>query len=227
MFNFQTYIKSIRESKDLNQDTVANATNLSIETIKLIEEANSTSLLQSSDTLLKNQIRRYCEYLEIKEKKIISILNKLDILYYKKSRYGKLKPFDYLNRLVILGLIIAIGLLGYQHIEKNLSSTSSISNPQDSKSSIIYTPVDYDVQSINNRDTNPIENNKTDNDVINDNKNKNQDDLSTESKLTNTKEDSIPAPKSLRTSVAHPPISANMDDIVIDDPDSKSIDFNS
>ena len=87
MFNFQTYIKSIRESKDLNQDTVANATNLSIETIKLIEEANSTSLLQSSDTLLKNQIRRYCEYLEIKEKKIISILNKLDILYYKKSRF--------------------------------------------------------------------------------------------------------------------------------------------
>lgn len=83
MFNFQSYIKSIRESKDLEQNTVANATNLSIETIKLIEDADSKSLLETSSTLLKNQIRRYCEYLEVKENKIISILNKLDILYYK------------------------------------------------------------------------------------------------------------------------------------------------
>lgn len=205
MFNFQYYIKSIRESKNLERDTVAHATNLSIETIMLIEEADSNSLLQTSSTLLKNQIRRYCEYLEIKEKKIISILNKLDILYYKKSRYGKLKFFDYLNRFVMLILIVAIAFLGYQHIEKNILSTSS--GTTNSKSSIIYTPVDYDVESSDTDDKDQKLNDKTSN--------------------TSTDQNSKVKSKSTKKTMAHPPTTANMNDIVIDDPNSKSIDLSS
>ena len=222
MFNFQSYIKSIRESKDLEQDTVANATNLSAETIKLIEESDDESLLQTSDTLLKNQIRRYCEYLEIKETKIISILNKLDILYYKKSRYGKLKPFDYLNRLVIFALAIAIAVLGYQHIEKNISSTSNISNPQDSKSSIIYTPVNYDVDDLNSQN-NPSMKNK-----LEQNKDSTAKPNANEiSKVDNNSNDVNVAVKSMNSSTAHPPMTANMDNMIIDDPNSKTISFNS
>ena len=121
MHNFQSYIKSIRESKSLEQKTIAYAINLSEETIKNIEEADNNNLLQTSSSVLKNQVRRYCEYLEVNEKKIIYILNKIDVLYYKKSHYGKLKLFDYLNRIVILGLIIAIGTLGFQIIQKRIS----------------------------------------------------------------------------------------------------------
>lgn len=212
MFNFQSYIKSIRESKDLEQNTVANATNLSIETIKLIEDADSKSLLETSSTLLKNQIRRYCEYLEVKENKIISILNKLDILYYKKSSYGKLKVFDYFNRLAILVLIVAIGVLGYQHIEKNIFSASSISNPQNSKTSIIYTPVNYDVDDLNNQ-SNPSMNNN------------NVAQKTAKPKTADSTSDTTS--KTISTTVAHPPMTANMNNIVIDDPDSKPVDFNS
>ncbi|AXA34127.1 helix-turn-helix domain-containing protein [Francisella adeliensis] len=212
MFNFQSYIKSIRESKDLEQNTVANATNLSIETIKLIEDADSKSLLETSSTLLKNQIRRYCEYLEVKENKIISILNKLDILYYKKSSYGKLKVFDYFNRLAILVLIVAISVLGYQHIEKNIFSASSISNPQNSKTSIIYTPVNYDVDDLNNQ-SNPSMNSS------------NVAQKTAKPKTADSTSDTTS--KTISTTVAHPPMTANMNNIVIDDPDSKSVDFNS
>ncbi|MDE5019016.1 DNA-binding protein, partial [Francisella tularensis subsp. holarctica] len=76
--------------------------------IPLIEAADNNILLLNSSSVLKNQIRRYCEYLEIPEKKIVSILNKLDILYYKKSRDGKLKFFEYINRLAILVIAITI-----------------------------------------------------------------------------------------------------------------------
>ena len=152
MHNFQSYLKSIRESKSLEQNTIADAINLSAETIQNIEEADDNSLLQTSSTLLKNQIRRYSEYLEVHERKIISILNKLDILYYKKSRYGKLKPFDYLNRTLILGLIIAIAILGFQIVQKNISIASNNTSLQSSKSSIIYTPINYQMD--NAGDTN-------------------------------------------------------------------------
>jgi len=144
MHNFQTFIKNARESKELEQKTIADATNLSEETIQLIEQADNDELLQVSNSILKNQIRRYCEYLEIPEKKIVSILNKIDVLYYKKSRYGKLKFFDYINRLVILGLIIAIGVLVTKHVKENIDETSNLAQ-SDSKSAIIYTPINYQV----------------------------------------------------------------------------------
>lgn len=79
MYNFQTFLKTTREAKELQIETVADAINLSVQTIEIIEEANNDSLLQNSSSVLKNQIRRYCEYLEIPEKKIVSMLNKIDV----------------------------------------------------------------------------------------------------------------------------------------------------
>ncbi|ASG67705.1 DNA-binding protein [Francisella halioticida] len=141
MHNFQSFIKSTRESEELKRNTIADAINLSEDTIQIIEEADNDTLLQSSSSLLKNQIRRYCEYLKISEKKIVSILNKVDILYYKKSRYGKLKAFDYINRLAIIIIIIAIVVLVVKQVREKIDTASS--NPQVSKSSIIYTPIEY------------------------------------------------------------------------------------
>ncbi|WP_150466564.1 helix-turn-helix domain-containing protein [Francisella sp. SYW-9] len=151
MHNFQSFIKSTRESKELKRDTVADAIDLSQDTIQIIEEADNDSLLQSSSSLLKNQIRRYCEYLEIPEKKIVSILNKVDILYYKKSRYGKLKAFDYINRLVILVIIIAIVVLAVKQVKEKMDAAKA--DPQISKSSIIYTPIQYDRNSYGEQQT--------------------------------------------------------------------------
>ena len=141
MHNFQTFLKSVRDSRQLKRETIADAINLSVETIQLIEEADNDSLLLNSSSVLKNQIRRYCEYLEVPEKKIVSILNKIDILFYKKSRYGKLKFFDYINRLTILVIAIAIIILVTQYIRENID----IVTPENSKTAIIYTPINYDI----------------------------------------------------------------------------------
>lgn len=188
MHNFQSFIKSTREYKELERKTVADATNLSKETIQIIEEANNDVLLQNSSSLLKNQIRRYCEYLEISEKKIVSILNKIDILYYKKSQYGRLKFFDYLNRLAILIIIVIIGILVTKHIKENVYTANTISS-DDSKSSIIYTPIDYDI-SDTNEDQQSNSNSGSANKVAK------------------------------KTAVAHPPATANMDNITIDEPNT-------
>jgi len=190
MHNFQSYIKSIRESKSLKQKTIADAINLSEDTIQNIEEADNNNLLQTSSTVLKNQVRRYCEYLEVNERKIISILNKIDILYYKKSRYGKLKPFDYLNRIVILGLVITIGVLGFQIVQQRISISSN-DTPQSSKSSIIYTPINYEM----------------DNDAD-----------ETQEQAGDTTASSTISKKSL---VAHPPSTANISNMIIDEPSDK------
>ena len=141
MHNFQTFLKSVRDSRQLKRETIADAINLSVETIQLIEEAGNDSLLLNSSSVLKNQIRRYCEYLEVPEKKIVSILNKIDILYYKKSRYGKLKFFDYINRLTMLVIAIVIIILVTQHIRENIDTIT----PENSKTAIIYTPINYDI----------------------------------------------------------------------------------
>ena len=141
MHNFQTFLKSVRNSRQLKLETIADAINLSVETIQLIEEADNDSLLLNSSSVLKNQIRRYCEYLEVPEKKIVLILNKIDILFYKKSRYGKLKFFDYINRLTILVIAIVIIILVTQHIRENIDTIT----PENSKTAIIYTPINYDI----------------------------------------------------------------------------------
>jgi cytoskeleton protein RodZ len=192
--NFQSYIKSIRESKSLEQKTIAYAINLSEETIQNIEEADNNNLLQTSSSVLKNQVRRYCEYLEVNEKKIIYILNKIDVLYYIKSHYGKLKLFDYLNRIVILGLIIAIGTLGFQIIQKRISISSN-DTPQSSRSSIIYTPINYEMD--NRGDSQDADAN---------------DSLDSSGTPTTMKREKL---------VAHPPSTANISNMIIDEPSDK------
>lgn len=194
MHNFQSFLKSVRESKELEQKTIADAINLSEETIILIEEADNEKLLQSSSSLLKNQIRRYCEHLEIPEKKIVSILNKIDILYYKKSYYGKLKIFDYINRFVILIITVAIIVLVTKHVRQNIDSTD-FSTPENSKSTIIYTPIDYNVDSSSDQN----------------------DDTSNSQDNTKQKTSNNTSMAHKKSTVAHPPATANMNDIVIDD----------
>lgn len=192
MHNFQTFLKSVRGSRQLKRETIADAINLSVETIQLIEEADNDSLLLNSSSVLKNQIRRYCEYLEVPEKKIISILNKIDILYYKKSRYGKLKFFDYINRLIILVIAIAIIILVTQHIKKNINTIT----PENSKTAIIYTPINYDID--NSKQQQPSLPSNTSNEKTNDNTNSNQ-----AIQLPAATDTSAFAPKTL---VAHTPL---------------------
>ena len=192
MHNFQSYIKSVRESKSLEQNTIADAINLSEETIQNIEEADNNHLLQTSSSVLKNQIRRYCEYLEVHERKIVSMLNKVDVLYYKKSSYGKLKPFDYLNRIVILGIVITIAFLGFQLVQKQISIASNTPSHQSSKSSIIYTPINYEM----------------------DNDGDSQDSATDDSSDTQTT-------MKRKKAVAHPPATANINNMIIDEPSDK------
>ena len=155
MHSFQLFLKNTREAKSLEQQTVSDATNLTLDAIQTIENADNKHLLENSGSLLKNQVRRYCEYLEIKERKIISILNKIDLLYFKKSRYGKLKIFDYINRLLIFGIIIAIGFLVYDHVKQDMQEVKNIELSNQGTSAIIYTPINYetgDPASANNSD---------------------------------------------------------------------------
>ena len=204
MHNFQSFIKSARESKELKRDTIADAINLSEDTIQIIEEADNDTLLQSSNSLLKNQIRRYCEYLEIPEKKIVSILNKVDILHYKKSHYGKHKAFDYINRLAIIIIIVAIVVLAVKQVKEKMDVAKS--NPQVSKSSIIYTPIEYDRNSYGEQQTTKATDNNSN--------------TSVEKPSSNNDTQSNKSHSS--TSVAHPPATANMSNMVIDAPSDTS-----
>ncbi|MED7789197.1 helix-turn-helix domain-containing protein [Francisella sp. 19X1-34] len=246
MHNFQSFIKNIRESKELKRDTIADAINLSEDTIQIIEEANNDSLLQSSGSLLKNQIRRYCEYLEIPEKKIVSILNKVDILYYKKSRYGKLKTFDYINRLAIVVIIIAIVVLAVKQVKEKMDVANS--DPKISQSSIIYTPIQYDRNSYGKQQTAKT---TTDTTTTKVNSQKNIATVTTSSpkiiasgsSATSTKinKSATASPKDdettntasstdttntishhRATSVAHPPATANMSNMIIGAPSSSA-----
>ncbi|MED7819773.1 MULTISPECIES: helix-turn-helix domain-containing protein [unclassified Francisella] len=219
MHNFQSFIKSTRESKELKRDTIADAINLSEDTIKIIEEADNDTLLQSSCGLLKNQIRRYCEYLEVSEKKIVSILNKVDILYYKKSRYGKLKFFDYINRLAIIIIIIAIAILVTKEVKEKINTASS--EPQISKSSIIYTPIEYDKNSYGEQQTTQAPDNNTVNQSDSTKHITSTKALDSGSTITNSQssksDESSPSSHS-STLTAHPPATANMSNMVIDAP---------
>ncbi|AJI46949.1 helix-turn-helix domain-containing protein [Francisella philomiragia] len=213
MHNFQTFLKTTREAKELQLETVADAINLSVQTIKIIEEADNDSLLQNSSSVLKNQIRRYCEYLEIPEKKIVSMLNKIDVLYYKKSRYGKLKFFDYLNRLAILIIAIAIIILVVKHIKENMYIASTEESP---KSSIIYTPINYD---LNEPDQQAVaDDSAASNDVsiTQNNIPASNDEMSSGSSVA-TESEKNPQGTVNSSMTAHPPATANMNNIVIDD----------
>ncbi|AJI74154.1 helix-turn-helix domain protein [Francisella philomiragia subsp. philomiragia ATCC 25015] len=213
MHNFQTFLKTTREAKELQLETVADAINLSVQTIKIIEEADNDSLLQNSSSVLKNQIRRYCEYLEIPEKKIVSMLNKIDVLYYKKSRYGKLKFFDYLNRLAILIIAIAIIILVVKHIKENMYIASTEESP---KSSIIYTPINYD---LNETDQQAVADDSAASSNVSINQNNvpsSNDEISSGSAVA-TESKKHPQSSTNNSMAAHPPATANMNNIVIDD----------
>ncbi|WP_071664797.1 helix-turn-helix domain-containing protein [Francisella frigiditurris] len=217
MYSFQSFIKMTRDNKGLEQQTVADATNLSLDTIKTIEEAHGNILLQESSTVLKNQIRRYCEYLEVPEKKIISILNKVDILYYKKAKYGKMKVFDYLNRLAILMISIALIVLVFAFVKKHAAVGTSETAPNRENTPIIYTPINYSDEFQNRSSSNeskkveahpPTQANMS-SILIDDNISDNDSNI-TESKTSSKKAE------------AHPPAQANMDSIVIDDNNSSN-----
>ncbi|AJI55881.1 helix-turn-helix domain protein [Francisella philomiragia] len=213
MHNFQTFLKTTREAKELQLETVADAINLSVQTIKIIEEADNDSLLQNSSSVLKNQIRRYCEYLEIPEKKIVSMLNKIDVLYYKKSRYGKLKFFDYLNRLAILIIAIAIIILVVKHIKENMYIASTEESP---KSSIIYTPINYD---LNEPDQQAVADDSAASSNVSINQNNvpsSNDEISSGSAVATESKEHHQSTAS-NSMAAHPPATANMNNIVIDD----------
>ncbi|MBK2093985.1 helix-turn-helix domain-containing protein [Francisella philomiragia] len=213
MHNFQTFLKTTREAKELQLETVADAINLSVQTIKIIEEADNDSLLQNSSSVLKNQIRRYCEYLEIPEKKIVSMLNKIDVLYYKKSRYGKLKFFDYLNRLAILIIAITIIILVVKHIKENMYIASTEESP---KSSIIYTPINYD---LNEPDQQAVADDSAASSNVSINQNNvpsSNDEISSGSAVA-IESKKYPQSSTNNSMAAHPPATANMNNIVIDD----------
>ncbi len=213
MHNFQTFLKTTREAKKLQLETVADAINLSVQTIKIIEEADNDSLLQNSSSVLKNQIRRYCEYLEIPERKIVSMLNKIDVLYYKKSRYGKLKFFDYLNRLAILIIAIAIIILVVKHIKENMYIASIEESP---KSSIIYTPINYD---LNEPDQQAVADDSAASSNVSINQNNvssSNDEISSGSAVA-TESKKYPQSSTNNSMAAHPPATVNMNNIVIDD----------
>lgn len=213
MHNFQTFLKTTREAKELQLETVADAINLSVQTIKIIEESDNDSLLQNSSSVLKNQIRRYCEYLEIPEKKIVSMLNKIDVLYYKKSRYGKLKFFDYLNRFAILIIAIAIIILVVKHIKENMYIASTEESP---KSSIIYTPINYD---LNEPDQQAVADDSAASSNVSINQNNvpsSNDEISSGSAVATESKEHHQGSAS-NSMAAHPPATANMNNIVIDD----------
>ncbi|AEB28364.1 helix-turn-helix domain-containing protein [Francisella hispaniensis] len=217
MHSFQSFLKSVRDSRELKRETIADAINLSVETIQLIEEADNDELLLNSSSVLKNQIRRYCEYLEIPEKKIVSILNKIDILYYKKSRYGKLKFFDYINRFAILIITVTIIVLVIQHIRNNIDTVT----PENSKAAIIYTPINYDIDNSDQQQPSVASSN-TNNLKASDDTNLIDDTTSSKaSQLTAATAINAPAidtsAVASKTLVAHPPTTANINNVVIDD----------
>lgn len=217
MHSFQFFLKSVRDSRELKRETIADAINLSVETIQLIEEADNDELLLNSSSVLKNQIRRYCEYLEIPEKKIVSILNKIDILYYKKSRYGKLKFFDYINRFAILIITVTIIVLVIQHIRNNIDTVT----PENSKAAIIYTPINYDIDNPEQQQPSVAYSN-TNNLKASDDTNLIDDTTSSKaSQLTAATAINAPAINTSavasKTLVAHPPTTANINNVVIDD----------
>ena len=109
MNSFQQKLKYLREKQQLTIDGAASKTNFTAQTIKILEETDNLFLLDLPIQSLKKYYRKYGESLDMPEKNIISILNKIDYLGYKNSRKGKMKPFDYINRLLLFALIILLG----------------------------------------------------------------------------------------------------------------------
>ena len=108
----RSYIETLiekREQQNLSLEALSNQTGIAESTLESIEQTDDLLTLPYQVATLKSYLRKYGEAVELSERQIIAMLNHLDYLAYKASRQGKLKPFDYANRLVILILIIVIG----------------------------------------------------------------------------------------------------------------------
>lgn len=105
MNSFQQQLKHLRQEQQLTIDGAASKMSFTAQTIQMLEDTDDLFSLNLPTQSLKNYYRKYGECLGTPERKIVSMLNRIDYLDYKRSRKGKIKPFDYLNRLVILALI--------------------------------------------------------------------------------------------------------------------------
>ena len=105
MQHYQEMLKKLREEKKLTIEAAASQLNLSETTLTQFEQSNNILTLGYALPALKNAMRKYAEFLGMPERRIVSMLNRVDYLEFKRSRKGKMTGFDYLNRLVILGLI--------------------------------------------------------------------------------------------------------------------------
>ncbi|WP_119329398.1 RodZ family helix-turn-helix domain-containing protein [Cysteiniphilum halobium] len=109
MNSFQQQLKHLRKEQQLTIDGVASKMSFTAQTIQMLEDTDDLFSLELPTQSLKNYYRKYGECLGMPERKIVSMLNRIDYLNYKRSRKGKMKPFDYLNRLVILALVVWLG----------------------------------------------------------------------------------------------------------------------
>ncbi|WP_162902284.1 helix-turn-helix domain-containing protein [Facilibium subflavum] len=114
MKNYQRQLKQLREKQKLTIEGVASKMGFSAQTIQMLEDTDDLFSLNLPTPSLKNYFRKYAECLQMPEKKIVSLLNRIDYLDYKRSRRGKLKAFDYFNRLMILILLAVLGYTAYQ-----------------------------------------------------------------------------------------------------------------
>lgn len=109
MNSFQEQLKHLRKEQKLTIDSAASKISFTAQTIQMLENHDNLFSLDLPTQSLKNYYRRYGEHLGMSERKIVSMLNRIDYLDYNRLRKGKMKPFDYLNRAVILTLIIILG----------------------------------------------------------------------------------------------------------------------
>ncbi|WP_192482771.1 MULTISPECIES: hypothetical protein [Cysteiniphilum] len=109
MNSFQQQLKHLREQQQLTVDGAASKMSFTAQTIQMLEDTDDLFSLELPTQSLKNYYRKYGECLGMPERKIVSMLNRIDYLDYKRSRKGKMKPFDYINRLIILILIVLLG----------------------------------------------------------------------------------------------------------------------
>ncbi|WP_116964022.1 helix-turn-helix domain-containing protein [Fastidiosibacter lacustris] len=110
MYSFQQQLKQLREKQKLTVEVIATKMSFTAQTIHMLEDSEDLFSLNLPTQSLKNYYRKYAECLGMQERKIINILNYIDYLDYKHSSRGKMKVFDYINRLAIL---ILIGFLAY------------------------------------------------------------------------------------------------------------------
>jgi len=150
MQKFQQHLKQLREKQQLSIETVASQIGFSSNTIEILENTEDLFVLKLPVQSLKNYFRKYAECLETSEKKIISMLDRIDYLDYKRMRKAKLKLFDYLNRLVIISLVILLGWLVYiVYMEQKANAL---------KQSIVKLPSPVNVNKTEKAKDNPVSN---------------------------------------------------------------------